>query len=75
MTASDTPLKNIETLSERPRPPLFRISRSTSNLKLAGSRALNHQLFPSLRIALRTIHRLHKANSVVICAVFFIKPR
>ncbi|MGF6993818.1 hypothetical protein P3T25_002172 [Paraburkholderia sp. GAS32] len=33
------------------------------------------RMFHALRSALRAIHRLPSANSVVICTVFFINPR
>jgi hypothetical protein len=42
---------------------------------VAETRELNLRAIQAFRKALRAIHRLPRANSVVIWAVFFINPR
>jgi hypothetical protein len=44
-------------------------------LIFAGTQGMRTRVFHALHNVLRAIQRLHSANSVVIWAVFFIKPR
>jgi len=56
--------RQVDRPAFEPRCPLF--------AEICG---LNLRAFHALRKALRAIHGLPSANSVVIWAVFFIKPR